>query len=118
MNSREAFIKFKPTFTVEVRGNAVNDAAVFTSKNGNTFTKFKIAYSPAKDAPSVFFDVLFQDGGVVHPGKGDFVGVVGDYRESENVSDKDGLTYLNRTIFATSVEVLGAQVAKTVKKAK
>jgi hypothetical protein len=106
MNNRDAFTKYKPAMVLEVRGNAVNDSTTFVSRGGATFDRFKVAYSPAKDAPSLFLDVLVD--ATVAVGKGDFVKVVGDYRENTNTDD-NGKEWLNRTIFANSVEVLGTK---------
>lgn len=100
-NAREAFKANLPIFQVKVRGNVVADAEDFTSKTGTMYQSFRVAYNAKKDGDAIFFRVLLEDGGE-DIGKGDYVQVVGDYSEQTNVS-----TYLNRTIFAEKVQVLG-----------
>lgn len=106
MNARDAFKANLPQFVVEsVRGNVVADAEDFTSQGGRDFVSFKIAHTFGKDGVTAFIKVM-HEAGKVYPLKGDYVEVSGQYTESENESK--GVTYLNRTIFASTIEILGA----------
>ena len=102
MNARDAFMKNLPIFSCTVRGNAVDDSEGFTSKSGNDFIRFKVAHSFSKDGITAFIKVVSRDVSTV-VAKGDYVEVSGDYKEEMNGE------YLNRGIFASSVEVLGTK---------
>lgn len=101
MDARTAFKNNLPEFVVSsLRGNVVADAENFTSKGGRNFVSFKVAHNFGRDGDTAFIKVMHENGDTI-PSKGDYVEVSGDYTESTNGE------YLNRTLFAKSVEILG-----------
>lgn len=107
MNSRDAFKANLPIFDVNVRGNVVADSETFIAKSGLEYTKVKLAHNFSKDGDCAFIVALLKDEGKAQPivKKGDYIEVSGRYTEKTNETERG--TFTDRTIFATSITVLG-----------